>query len=86
MYSDECAKIQAEQLYTGGLRGAATPLGYAQEADQQVQSGRELLIHRLQRQQYDTEQQSKRRARVLEILQRHPEFEEFLEVLHSGLL
>ena len=60
----------------------------AQQAncDQVVGFGQETTRERLQRRLRNSHDEHVRVDRVLDILERHPEFEEFLEVLRSGLV
>lgn len=47
---------------------------------------RELLIHRLLRQKRMLERDHEKYDRAISILERHPEFEELMELLRSGIV
>lgn len=76
---------------------AAQALGYAENCQQattargigdcaQNMAQQEPLVYHLQRKARNAEENHVKITRVLDILQRHPEFEEFLEILRSDLV
>ncbi len=67
-------KMQAQQMAQG--------IGAAKQCCEKQETTRQ----RLQRQLCNSNEEHRRLNRVLDILERHPEFEEFLEVLRSGLV
>jgi hypothetical protein len=76
-----CDQEQASTpLRSGGIRGGYTT------SDTCTGAARELLVHRLQRLVSERYDNASRLNRAIDILQRHPEFEEFLELLRSGLV
>jgi len=81
---DEVLKKQCvEQQYAASTQGmAGQQIGYAVDECNK----RELLIHRLQRQERNVGHESQKLSRASDILTRHPEFEELLELLRSGLI
>ena len=69
-----CEKMQGQKMAQG--------IG----AVNQCCENRETTRERLQRQLCNSNEEHQRLNRVLDILERHPEFEEFLEVLRSNLV
>jgi hypothetical protein len=78
------AKMQAEQ----NMCGTACPPPQAPYSTEccEPKAEREPTVERLRRINRQSNIEENRRYRVIDILSRHPEFEEFLEVLRSGLV
>jgi hypothetical protein len=81
-------KAEKDRAYNDNMCGQTVQgIGYANQPQAIDEcSKQEPLIYRLQRRARNVEQDHAKLARVLDILQRHPEFEEFLEVLRSDLI
>lgn len=74
-------KLRAEQNPCNQQARTQT-VGYAAD----VCNKQEMHVHRLLRRRMNVESDTRKLDRVIDILQRHPEFEELIEVINSGLL
>lgn len=83
------AKLRAEREYLAGqaqVRGlGASPANYDTCSNEKA-TGEELLIHQLLRKKRKAESDHDKLDRAIGILERHPEFQEFIELLRSGLV
>jgi hypothetical protein len=79
--SDVLQKQQAGINQNYDNSACSAPAGYSNMMPKQ-----DPLLIRLQRRARSAEEEHAKVTRVLDILQRHPEFEEFIEFLNSGLV
>lgn len=85
MYQNEVAeKIRAASQYenTIGATQVNQAIGYGVDEC----AKQERALNSLHRRRLNAERENRNLDRVIDILTRHPEFEEFLEVLRSGLI
>jgi hypothetical protein len=83
------AALEAElkrQAAAQQVCGQAVGMNQANCCDTKAVIGEEMPIHGLYRLRANAEHNHAKLSRVIDILERHPEFQEFLEVLRSGLV
>lgn len=78
-------KVDACNRNVVGMGGSAPPPQY-QAQELRPATHAESAINRLDEKVYRSAVDGEKAARIREILTRHPEFFEFLEVLNSGLV
>ena len=89
--TDMNAKMQAEKAYTaqgigGAMCGQQMSPDCVQQEAQRPMTTAECTFHSLSETAYRADVESEKAKRALDILNRHPEFMEFLELLRSGLV
>jgi hypothetical protein len=80
--------VNAEKAQASFVNGCPPPLTYGGQLQGQAQAFglRESLSHRIERQLENARSDRDRYARALDILKRHPEFEELIELLNMHLI